>query len=474
MTSYESDGPAVVGGDRVLTSVQVPARTAPRRPRHAGPLAGLLWATMVLLVLLAGGTPAAAAGEGASPATGPVTVTLFWGEGCPHCAAERAFLADLAATRPDLVVNAYEVYNDPANRELFFDMAEAAGIEPQAVPTTFVGDRVWVGFSEPIATEIQAVVDDALAALVPPTPSPVPEPPTATPEAAGPPAPADGAPIEKAAVVDVPLVGPVDVGAHSLLVSTLVIGFVDGVNPCSLWVLSILLALVLHARSRRRVVIVGTVFLVVTSAMYGLYMAGFYSALRYADYLGWIQRAVAVVVAVLGLLQLKDVVAFHRGPSLGVPERAKPGMYQRMRRLGDTDRPLPAVLGATAALAVGVSLLETPCTLGLPLLWTDLLARNDVATAGAVLLFAVYLAAFLLDELIVFAAVVATMRAVRLQERHGRELKLVSGVTMLTLAVAMFASPALLETVGGALAVFGAAALLAAGGLLTLRLRARA
>lgn len=455
------------------TNVQLPARTAPRRRRHAGPFAGLLAATMVLLVLLVGGAPAAAAAEDASPAAGTVTVTLFWGEGCPHCAAERAFLDDLAATRPALVVDAYEVYNDAANQQLFFDMAEAAGIEPQAVPTTFVGDHVWVGFAEPIAAEIQAVVDDALAAAASPAPSPGPEP-TATPEAVGPPAPADDAPIEEAAVVDVPLVGPVDVGAHSLLVSTLVIGFVDGVNPCSLWVLSILLALVLHARSRRRVVIVGTVFLTVTSAMYGLYMAGLYSALRYAQYLGWIQRAVALVVAVLGLLQLKDVVAFHRGPSLGVPERAKPGMYRRMRRLGDTDRPLPAVLGATAALAVGVSLLETPCTLGLPLLWTDLLARNDVGTAGAVLLFVVYLAAFLVDELVVFAAVVATMRAVKLQERHGRELKLVSGVTMLTLAVAMVASPALLETVGGALAVFGAAALLAAGGLLTLRLRPRA
>jgi cytochrome c biogenesis protein CcdA len=232
-----------------------------------------------------------------------------------------------------------------------------------------------------------------------------------------------------------------------------------------LWVLSILLALVLHGGSRRRVLAVGTVFLVVTSAMYGLYIVGFYSVLRYAQFLPWIQRGVAVLVGVMGLLQLKDVVAFHRGPTLGVPERAKPGMYQRMRRLAETDRTLPVVLGATATLAVGVSLLETPCTLGLPLLWTDLLARSDVPPAEAVLLFVVYLVAFLIDELVVFAVVVVTMRAVRLQERHGRALKLVSGVVMISLAVVLLVRPTLLESVSGALIVFGAAAVIASVGL---------
>jgi uncharacterized membrane protein HdeD (DUF308 family) len=58
------------------------------------------------------------------------------------------------------------------------------------------------------------------------------------------------------------------------------------------------------------------------------------------------------------------------------------------------------------------------------------------------------------------------MRAVRLQERHGRDLKLVSGVVMVALASVMLVRPTMLETVGGALAVFGLAAGLAAAGLL--------
>ncbi len=72
----------------------------------------------------------------------PIELILFWGDGCPHCEAERAFLEDLLADYPDLVVKEYEVWGSAANRQLFVETANAAGVEAQAVPTTFIGDRV--------------------------------------------------------------------------------------------------------------------------------------------------------------------------------------------------------------------------------------------------------------------------------------------------------------------------------------------
>lgn len=407
-------------------------------PRRRRSLQAVLLTVLVVLAL--GGTADADGATDSDDAAGrTVRLELFWGDGCPHCEAERRFLDELAATRPELEVLEYEVWNDEDNRALFRARAAEAGVEARAVPTTFLDDRVWVGFSAVTADGIEAAVDAAIAGLAPPA---------------------------EDTTVDVPIIGRVDVGDRSLLVSTVLIGFVDGINPCSLWVLSVLLAIVLHTGSRRRVFAVGAAFLSVTSAMYGLYVAGAYSVLAYVQYVPWIQRAVAIVAAALGVLQLKDVVAFHRGPTLGVPDAAKPDLYRRMRGLATTDRPLPVVLGATAVLAVGVSLLETPCTLGLPILWTNLLARQEVPAAGAAVLFLLYLAAFLVDELVVFGAAVWTMRALKLQEHHGRELKLVSGVVMLTLAAAMLFRPELLESVGGTVVVFAIAGGVAAIGLL--------
>ncbi len=363
-----------------------------------------------------------------------VVITLFWGEGCPHCAKAKEYLADLQVEEPDVTVDAYEVYRDSANAELFRETAEAAGTRATGVPTIFLEDRYWVGFSDSIADDIATTVAAVQLGRSPET----------TTEAA----------------VSIPIVGDVKVGEQSLLVSTVLIGFVDGVNPCSLWVLSILLAIVLHSGSRGRVFGVGVVFLVVTAAMYGLYMTGLYSALDFVSSIGWIRLVVAATALLFGLIHVKDYFRLHEGPTLSIPDSSKPGIYQRMRAVAAPGRSWAAVLGGTAVLAVGVSLLETPCTAGLPLLWTSLLAANDVSFGTAAALFAVYMAVFLLDELIVFTLAVVTLRAARVQERHGRLLKLLSGTVMITLAVVLIAAPELLESVTGAVAVFAAAALI--------------
>lgn len=143
--------------------------------------------------------------------------------------------------------------------------------------------------------------------------------------------------------------------------------------------------------------------------------------------------------------------------------RAKrPGIYRRMRRISAADRGITGVLAGTVVLAVGVSLLETPCTVGLPLLWTNMLAQQGVLTGTSVALFGLYMAVFLMDELIIFGLAVFTLRATRMQEEHGRALKIVAASVMVALAVTMVFAPDALTTLTGTLLVFGAAALLAA------------
>lgn len=390
----------------------------------------------MLVALLAWLAPSASFATGAPPAEDPAPViTLFHGEGCPHCAAEREFLADLVEHHPQVQVEQFEVWNSDENRALLQRTADEMGFEVAGVPVTIIGEQVWIGFSDPIAAEIEAATLAAIGA----------EP--------------DSPDEHSGATVDVPIIGEVDLSTSSLLVSTIVIGFVDGVNPCSLWVLSLLLAIVLHRGSRGRVLAVGGVFLTVTAAMYALYIVGMYSALDIIGSLTWVRVIVAAVALTFGALQLKDGIRPGVGPSLSISDERKPGIYKRMRAIADPDRGIAATLAGTVVLAVGVSLLETPCTAGLPLLWTNLLAQQDVGFGAAAALFVVYMLVFLLDELIVFAVAVTTLKATRMQERHGRFLKLLSGSVLITLAAAMLFAPQAMETVIGAAIVFSIAAI---------------
>jgi hypothetical protein len=407
---------------------------------------------MALILLVLGSVPvgAATAVHAAAAARDTVTLHLFWADGCPHCETEWAWIGDLRDRHPEVEVIGHEVTSSVEARDLWMAMSRDRGVEPRGVPTTILGEQIWVGFDqEHTAVAIEAAVLTALDARADP---------------------ADTADRGDGARLDLPLVGEVDLEHRSLLVSSLLIGFVDGFNPCSLWVLSVLLALVLHSGSRRRILLVGGTFLLVTTALYGIYIVGLLSVLAALSYAVWVRVLMAGVAGIFGLVNIKDYVALHRGPSLSIPDRTKPAIYRRMRRITAQDTPLPAVLGGTAVLAVGVSVIETPCTAGLPLIWSNLLAAHEVGAMQAAGLFGAYMSMFLLDELAVLAVAVVTMRAMRLQERHGRALKLGSGLVMVALAGALLLAPGLLLDLRGTLMIFGGAAAVTAAVLLVERL----
>jgi thiol-disulfide isomerase/thioredoxin len=438
----------------------------------------------------AAGTTARTVADG-----GPVVVHYFYGDGCPHC-ARQALELDAWEQRFDVEIHRYEVWEDAANRALFQELAAAYGADASGVPTTFIGERVWIGFDEASAEQMRAVIatcevqgcPDPVSVLDPAA-SPEVDEGGSSPTPEGPPGPdetpgsgevngsaggvdADGAAAEERTVLSIPLLGTVDTEAMGLLPATGLIAFVDGFNPCSLWVLSVLLAMLLRTGSRRRIAIVGGAFLVTTAAVYGLFIAGVFGAMSYVGYLTGIRWAVALLALTFAVVNIKDYFAFKQGFSFTIPDRFKPRIYRGGRGLLDPERPLPAVAGAAVLMALGIALVELPCTAGFPVVWSGLLTDAGVGGAEFGGLLSVYLLIYLLDELVLFAAVVVTLRVTRFQEHHGQVLKLVGGMVMLALGVVLLVRPAIMNGLVGTLGVFFvAAALTAVVHLATRRLR---
>jgi cytochrome c biogenesis protein CcdA len=416
----------------------------------------------------------------ASGDDGAVVVRYFFGAECPHCARQGAEM-DRWERELDVEIHRYEVWHDAENRALFQQLAAAHGEDASGVPTTFIGERVWVGFDEFAAGQMRAAIaacaiegcQDPLS-LVMPTGAPTDETPDTDPEVAdqpteGSPAPEDaqgpgvGASEpqgleQDGATLSVPVLGTVDAEAMGLLPATALIAFVDGFNPCSLWVLSVLLAMLLRTGSRGRIAVVGGVFLATTALVYGLFIAGVFSAMSYVGYLSGIRWAVALLALTFAAVNIKDYFAFKKGFSFTIPDRFKPRIYRGGRGLLDGNRSLLAVTGAAVLMALGIALVELPCTAGFPVVWSGLLTDAGVGGAEFGGLLAVYLGIYLLDEVVLFVAVVVTLRIARFQERHGQLLKLVGGMVMLALGVVMLIQPAVMNSVEGTVGVFLAAA----------------
>lgn len=447
-----------------------------QRPALARSARRAVLTTIVLVAaLLLPGIPVHAQ----APADGARTVDvwLFHGDGCPHCANAIAFLRELREDHPTLHVYDYEIYNDTGNQRLAAAFAAAYGRTLRGVPMIVLGDEVWAGFGESTARDLRLRVDQyeevaapdplarldeemrayALANSEGSVPPPVATAASGGDAAAGVTSAGLGSPAAPDTELAIPLIGTIDLATTSLIVSTTLIGLVDGVNPCSLWVLALLLGVVLGTGSRRRVMLIGGTFLVLASAVYAAFIAGMFEVLAYLSLLGWIRVVVALLAGVIAAIHIKDYVAFKQGISLTTPDSAKPGIYKGIRRIMRADGSLLFTIGATGALAIGVTLVELPCTIGLPVVWSALVADAGVGRGVFGGLLGLYMLLYLLDELVIFGVAVVTMRAARVGEGGARVLKLLSGSVMLALAVAMLQFPEALGSLTGTTLVFGIA-----------------
>jgi len=404
----------------------------------------LLVGGLIVLALSAGPAAAQSAAEPTAGDASPVTLYVFKSATCPHCNAQREFTDELARVNPDVEVNYYEIMATREHHDLLRAMSEAHDIKPGSVPMVFLGGSVWVGDSPQIRDEISQQLERCLEtgctdsrqfSFASPT---VIEQPVEAVDAA----------------IDIPFLGTIDLNYQPLLLSTSVIAFVDGFNPCSLWLLTILIALVLHSGSRKRVVIVGTVFLFTTAAIYGLFIVGVFSVLAYATYLPWMYWVVALFALTFGLVNVKDYFWFKRGFSFTIDDRHKPGIYQKFRGLMTNGKSPLALGAATAVMAGGIALIELPCTAGFPVIWSGLVSAHEVGTAAFFGLLVVYLVIYLLDELVIFFIAVAKLRIEKFQEGQARVLKLIGGVVMIALAIVLVTDPDIMSQAGPAIGVF--------------------
>jgi thiol-disulfide isomerase/thioredoxin len=388
----------------------------------------------------------AAVDQSSAAGAGTVRMFVFWGEGCPHCDQQKPFLRELEDRYPELEIRDFEVFRTNIHHPLFIAMAVAHGIEPGSVPTTFVGGQVYVGDGPQIRREMEQTIIREIASL---QTGEVP----VDPERAGV-EPRAIAQVANDHAVDLPLIGTVDLGVQPLVVATLLIAFIDGLNPCSLWVLTVLLGLVIHSGSRGRIALVGFTFLTTTALIYGAFIAGVFSILNFVLYLTWVQWLVAAFALTFGLVNIKDYFWFRKGPSFTIAENQKPYIYKGMRKLLNPQLSGFGLLFATIVMASGIALVELPCTAGFPVIWGGLVADRGVTGMTFLMLLGIYLLIYLLIELVVFFAALITLRMGKFQESHGRNLKLIGGMIMVALAWVLVFDPNLMNDIGATLVLF--------------------
>jgi len=346
---------------------------------------------------------------------------VFVRDGCPHCADAKAYLVAFASERPWLRI-VYRPVDDNADaRDRLVRISEQAGVWPPGVPTFAYQGRVVVGFADADRSgpQLAALVDWSAPRQINPV--------------APPPAPSPTA-------VDAGWFGALDVADLGLPMFTLVLGLLDGFNPCAMWLLLFLLSLLVHLNDRRRMALIAGTFVLVSGAIYYTFMAAWLNVFLAVGMSAAVRVALAVLALFVAAVNIKDFVLGPRGLSLSIPAAAKPGLYARMRQVVQA-RSLPLALAGVATLAIMVNFVELLCTAGLPAMYTAILAQQELGALAHHGYLGLYILGYLTDDALMVGAAVLALSSKKLSADAGRWLKLVSGLVMLALGAVMLLRP---------------------------------
>jgi hypothetical protein len=420
---------------------------------------GVVSVFMVSFILFMG---AAAAGDNPSDdlwhhtnADGEVVIDLYfvYSSTCPHCVRAIPFIQELDTTLTWVnVVWLQADLGDPEVERVALGVAAEIGENISGVPAFMICDSMITGYNnaDGVGAEIVAELEACratYAAKASSTSS------SLSPSLAG---ETSGEETEGATTVAdevaIPGIGAVSASSVPLPIFTGIVAGLDAFNPCAFFVLLFLLSLLVHARNRTRMAIVGFTFIAISGVLYFVFMAAWLNVFLVTGHLSWITAVAGGIAITVALLNLKDYVRPGSRGSLSIPDTAKPGMFARMRRLVSDDRFIP-VLGATVALAIVANSYELLCTAGLPMVFTRVLTLADLSTPGYYGYLALYNVIYVIPLFAIVVAFVWTLGSRKLQPEEGRALKLLSGTMMLGLGAVLLLAPHVLEQIGVAIGI---------------------
>jgi hypothetical protein len=246
-------------------------------------------------------------------------------------------------------------------------------------------------------------------------------------------------------ITEIPFIGKINLSQLALPILTVTLGALDSFNPCAFFILLVLLSMLLYLQSRKKMMIVGSIFIFFSGLFYALFMLLLFNSFYFTKlYINITSIIVGIVACVIGILNIKDFFFFKQGLSLGIPEDKRDVTFKRMRKLVKSPS-LLVMLGGTIFVAISVNFFELLCTFGFPLYFTNRLAVENLPTMTYYGYIILYTFVYVLPLFIILVISVFTLRVQKLTEWQGRILKLFPGIFLLSFGIVMLIDYQLLQ-----------------------------
>jgi thiol-disulfide isomerase/thioredoxin len=218
----------------------------------------------------------------------------------------------------------------------------------------------------------------------------------------------------------------------SLFATTILLGFFDSLNVCSITVLIFLIVYLLSIGSLKRGFKIGLIYTTVIFLFYFLFMIALTSILSslILQYGFYIRIIVFILSAFIGLVLIKDFFFYGKGINLGVPKSVKPILEKQLKK---------ATLISAIIFALLASIVELPCTAVFPLIYSTILAEASIIGLNKILWIALYNLIYVLPLLVIVFGIYFSWISIedvdRKMQKNKKLLKLIAGIILILIAI---------------------------------------
>ncbi|MDO8668761.1 MAG: hypothetical protein Q7K65_00525 [Candidatus Buchananbacteria bacterium] len=376
-----------------------------------------------------------------------IEINFFHSKTCPVCIQEGQFLNQLSVDFPDVIINRYDVAETATISKIedFYKNYNVPQENWGLVPATFIGQQAYLGFSEKTGiimreqisklakgenggsgtelsnTTFEQQITDQLDVL-------------------------------KQRKIKIPFLGELQIAGLSPFNLSLMVGVLDGFNACAMVALGILMAILISTGNRKRVILIGGTFILVSGLVYYIFIAAWLNVFLFLGYIKIITYIISAFIILFSFFLLKDyfnniickICNVKNDRPDGFLTKFQKYLFAKANKTVSSDMPLVLMLLGVAVVAAGINIIELFCSLGFPLAYTKILASHNLPTYQYYLSLLVYIFFYMLDDLLIFLIAVVTLRVTKVSEKYLKFIKLISGVVLLILGFIMLFKPEIL------------------------------
>ena len=355
-----------------------------------------------------------------------VKIYLFHSETCMHCQAEIKYLESIKDDY-SLDITYFETSFDAGNKELGNKVWDKLKIKGSyQTPFTIIGNTYFIGFDEEqfdYKSEIVKAIENYNGIDV-----------------------VDKI-INDIDISDIEMFDGVSGIASKyanapIFLMAIVLGALDGFNPCAMWVLIFLTGMLVNMKNKKRMWILGVTFITTSALVYLLFMLAWLNIAVSVAKVNIIRYIIGLLALVIGVINIKNYIkSLKKDDGCHVVKDSKrKKIFTFIKKVVSNHSFILSILGIIA-LAFSVNVIELACSAGIPLIFTQILALNNLSMVSYIFYMLIYILFFLIDDLIVFIVAMVTLNVTGISTKYTKYSHLIGGIVMVLIALLMIFKP---------------------------------